>query len=75
MPHVMCVNVDAQLLDNAALAFTRAVYLSLAVGDTVQNAYDIGLQAVAAAPNIPDSAAEVRKFVLLPEGANHQVCM
>jgi hypothetical protein len=73
VPHVICVNVDAALLDNAALAFTRAVYLSLAVGDTVQMAYDIGLQAVAAAPNIPNSQVEVEKFLLLPPTADHHV--
>lgn len=31
VPHVVCVNVDAQLLDAAAMAFTRAFYLALAV--------------------------------------------
>lgn len=43
-----------------ALAFTRSFYLSLAVGHTVANAFDIGRQAVAASPNVPNSASEVK---------------
>ena len=35
---------EAELLDSAALAFTRAFYLALVVGDTVQNAFNIGQQ-------------------------------
>lgn len=45
--------------------------MALAVGNTVQNAFDIGKQAVAAAPNVPNSATEGEKFLLLPDGADH----
>lgn len=132
---MMCaqVNVDAQLADSAALAFTKAFYLALAVGSTVQvgvaadimghawlcscrtgrqavtinnehmvchastpalrdgqrltsssmpaaplppqNAFDIGKQAVAAAPNVVNSHVEGEKFLLLPEGQDHNVAV
>ena len=71
VPHVVCVNVDAQLLDTAAVAFTRAFYLSLAVGNTVSQAFEIGKQAVKSSPRIPNSTVEGDKFVLLPEDKPH----
>ena len=63
-----CVTFKAGTLDLAAqaLAFTQAVYLSLAVGDTVREAFEIGLQAVSSAPNIQSAEREMDKFVLLP---------
>ena len=69
--HVVCVKVDARLLDAAANVFTRAFYVSLAVGNTVKQAFDIGRNAVRASPYIPDSAKEGEKFLLLPDDANH----
>jgi hypothetical protein len=44
VPHVVCVKLDARLLDSAANVFTRAFYLSLAVGKTVKDSFDIGKQ-------------------------------
>eukprot|EP00742_Colponemidia_sp_Colp-10_P009413 GILJ01010261.1.p1 GENE.GILJ01010261.1~~GILJ01010261.1.p1 ORF type:complete len:2314 (-),score=385.58 GILJ01010261.1:161-7102(-) len=73
VPHVVAVQVDAMLLDAAALHFTRAFYLSLAMGDTVRDAFDIGQQAVFAAPNMPHSEAD--KFLLLPEDHPHNVAI
>ena len=70
VPHVVCVNVDERLLDSAALAFTRAFYMSLAVGNSVGAAFEIGKQAVAAAPGVPRGQSE--KFLLLPEGRAHR---
>ncbi len=71
VPHVVCVSIDAQLLDTAATTFTRAFYLSLAVGNTVRQSFDIGRQAVVASPTVPNSSSERDKFLLLPEGALH----
>ena len=71
--HVVCVKVDARLLDAAANVFTRAFYISLAVGNTVQQAFDIGKQAVLSSPYIPNSSAEGEKFMLLPEDADHDI--
>lgn len=41
------------------------------MGGTVQSAFEIGKQAVAAAPNVPNSLVEGSKFLLLPEGVDH----
>jgi hypothetical protein len=68
VPHVVCVRIDARLLDCAANVFTRAFYLSLAVGDSVRQAFDIGRQAVAASPYAEYGDDEEEKFILLPEG-------
>jgi hypothetical protein len=73
VPHVVCVNVDAQLADSAALAFTKAFYLALAVGDTVLHAFEIGRQAVAASPHVPNPQIEGDKFLLLPTDQDHNV--
>jgi hypothetical protein len=67
VPHVVCVSVDSQLLDAAAMAFTRAFYLALLVGHTVRHSFDLGKQAVATSPYVPNGSAEGSKFLLLPE--------
>lgn len=46
MPHVVCVKVDAKLLDSAAMAFTRAFYLSLLSGHPVKKSFDIAREAL-----------------------------
>ena len=71
--HVVCVNIHAQILDSAAMAFTRAFYLALALGNTVQHSFDIGKQAVFASPYVRDPEAEGQKFLLLPESEPHDV--
>lgn len=71
VPHVVCVTVEAQLLDAAAMAFTRAFYLALAVGRTVSDSFDIGKQAVITSPYVPNSLVEGEKFLLLPEDSDH----
>ncbi|CAM9612898.1 unnamed protein product, partial [Phaeothamnion confervicola] len=76
VPHVVCVKLDAQLMDVAARSFTSAFYLALAVGHTVRDAFDIGRQSVSNDPDVPDSAeAEREKFLLLPEGHDHAVAI
>jgi hypothetical protein len=71
--HVVCVSVDAQLLDAAAMAFTRAFYLALLVGHTVRHSFDLGKQAVATSPYVPNGSAEGSKFLLLPETNSHDI--
>jgi len=73
VPHVLCVNVQEQLLDRAAQIFTHAFYLALACGDTIRDAFDVGTQAVHAAPNMRKSESD--KFLLLPLDANHDVSL
>ena len=73
VPHVVCVHVDAHLLDAAAMAFTRAFYLALLLGHAVGHAFDIGKQAVATCPYVPNSSVEGSKFMLLPEDGKHDM--
>jgi len=73
VPHVVCCKQESQLMDSAALAFTRAFYLALAIGRTVKDSFEIGRQAVAVAPSVPDSDQEMKKFVLLPKNGKHDV--
>ena len=70
--HVVCCQQDL-LQDSAALAFTREFYLALAVGRTVKDSFEIGKQAVAASPSVPNSMDEMEKFILLPEDGDHDV--
>lgn len=65
--HVVCVKVDAQIQDSAAVSFTRAFYVALLSGRTVQSAFDIAREALKASPYVPDSLLEGEKFILLPE--------
>lgn len=53
----------------------RSLYLALAVGRTVAEAFAIGQAAVRAAPNIPESHREGGKFLLLPADGNHDVAI
>ena len=70
--HVVCCQQDL-LQDSAALAFTREFYMALAVGRTVKDSFEIGKQAVAASPSVPNSIDEMEKFILLPEDGDHDV--
>lgn len=58
-------------MDSAATTFTRAFYLSLLLGNTVQESFDIAREAVKTSPNIPESVSEMEKFILLPEDKSH----
>ena len=73
VPHVVCCQQDSQLMDSAALVFTRAFYLALAIGRTVKDSFEIGRQAVEVAPQVPNPTEETKKFVLLPKDGKHDV--
>ena len=73
VPHVCCVDVDEQLLDRAAQVFTHAFYLAVACGNTIRGAFEVGVSAVAVAPNIHSKEGD--KFLLLPKDANHDVAL
>ena len=60
-----------QIQDSAAVAFTRAFYVALLSGRTVQQSFDIAREALKAAPYVPDSVKEGEKFILLPEPKPH----
>ena len=69
--HVVCVKVDEAIQDSAAMAFTRAFYIPLLSGKTVQQAFEIASEAIKTSPYVSSSFLEGEKFVLLPEGGNH----
>ena len=73
VPHVVCCQQESQLMDRAALSFTRAFYLALAVGRTVKDAFEIGKHAVSSSATVLKPDEEMEKFVLLPDGGNHDV--
>lgn len=73
VPHVVCCQQESQLMDRAALSFTRAFYLALAIGRTVKESFEIGRNAVSCAATVPNAGEEMAKFMLLPEDGNHDV--
>lgn len=75
VPHVVCCQQEAQLMDNAAISFTRAFYLALAFGRTVRESFEIGKQAVLNSPTVPNADVEMKKFLLLPEDGKHEVAV
>ena len=52
VPHVICINVMEEVQDVAVLRFTRALYTSLAAGQSVSSAFNIAKQSVASQPDI-----------------------
>ena len=73
VPHVVCCQQESQLMDSAALSFTRAFYLALAFGRTLKDAFEIGKHAVLSSATVSNPDEEMKKFMLLPEDGNHDV--
>jgi hypothetical protein len=74
VPHVVAVKVAEAVLDRAAMRFAQQFYLALLAGKTVQQAFEIGRQAVANDAELSAwrAAADERdKFLLLPEDGDH----
>merc|ERR1711871_517139 len=74
VPHVVALKSESQVTDVAARSFTRAFYLALAKGKTVQESFDIAQQAVSTSPQVPQGVSEAAKFVLLGD-ASHSVAV
>lgn len=77
-PHVVCCEqADQMVSDVAAMIFARQFYVSLANGNTVQQAYDLAIHMVRQALEMKRTGLnvekEANKFALLPEGADHNV--
>ena len=72
---VVAVEIDSKLEDLAAHAFTRAFYLALATGNSVESSYHIGQAAVQAAPGRSKEAAtsEAKKFKLMGRGYEKKI--
>ena len=73
VPHVVCCQQESQLMDRAALSFTRAFYLALAVGRTLKESFEIGKNAVLSSATVLNPKEEMDKFMLLPLDGNHDV--
>jgi len=73
VPHVVCCQQESQLMDGAALSFTRAFYLALAFGKTLKDSFEIGKQAVLSSATVPNADEEMKKFMLLPEDGVHDI--
>lgn len=73
VPHVVCCQQESQLMDNTALSFTRAFYLSLALGRSLKDSFEIGKHAVLSSATVPNPNEEMQKFMLLPEDGDHDV--
>jgi hypothetical protein len=71
VPHVVCCKVDEMIQDSAAMAFTRAFYIALLSGHTVQKSFNIAREALKVSPYVSNSVLEGDKFILLPEDASH----
>lgn len=73
VPHVICCREERQMLSNAAAKiFARNLYRALALGNTLNVAFELGKQGVKHS-NVMNAEAEIEKFVLLPEEGNHDV--
>ncbi len=71
--HVVAIERSKPILDWSAKVFTRNFYLALAVGKTVEEAYQAGLIAVNTDPMIGEKArVEEKKFRLLPDDVSHK---
>ena len=51
VPHVVCCQQEAQLMDSADMEFTRDFYLALAIGCTVKDYFVMIQQAFAVSPS------------------------
>ena len=73
--HVVAVEREQAIEDRAAHAFTRAFYLALATGHSVESSFSIAQTAVLTAPGRTAQHArdEASKFVLMPASRNHDV--
>jgi len=73
VPHVVAVRLESPVYDDAAREFARQFYLALVAGKSVQQAFDIGRSVIRAMPGLPSAATESEKFLLLPEGVDHNI--
>ena len=52
IPHVVCIDNAYNVQDAAVLRFTRALYMSLACGQSVYTAFFVAKQSVASQPDL-----------------------
>lgn len=74
--HVVCCQQDDQpILNLSSVLFARAFYQALANGRVLRHSFDLARQQVLNCAHLDRSQRlkEAEKFVLLPEGADHNV--
>ena len=71
VPHVICCRHDEEMIDQAAIEFSRELYRALACGWSVGDAFNLALKYIVVSPDVPYGANQVKKFLLLPEAADH----
>ena len=74
IPHVVCVSVNSNLLDKAAQEFAHTFYLSLAVGGTVADSFEIGVEAVKKCSTHGKSNQRRRKILTFTTRWRPQCC-
>ena len=75
VPHVVCCQQEAQLMDSAALFFTRAFYIALSSGRTLKDSFEIGNHAVLSSATVFKPEEVIGKFMLLPEDVSHDISL
>eukprot|EP00471_Norrisiella_sphaerica_P000722 CAMPEP_0184484466 /NCGR_PEP_ID=MMETSP0113_2-20130426/6181_1 /TAXON_ID=91329 /ORGANISM="Norrisiella sphaerica, Strain BC52" /LENGTH=1005 /DNA_ID=CAMNT_0026865467 /DNA_START=518 /DNA_END=3532 /DNA_ORIENTATION=+ len=70
--HVIAVRVTERVQDEGARHFQNQFYLSLIRGNTVKNAFNFAQTSLESMSGLLD-AKEARKYLLLPEDADHEV--
>jgi hypothetical protein len=73
IPHVVAVDSNAMISDAIAQRFAAQFYLALITGKTVKAAFAIGQSEVEATFGLRNASVEASKFILLPQGADHNV--
>jgi hypothetical protein len=74
IPHVVCCQLEEQLLDASARVFSGNFYRALACGSNLREAFDMAREAVRVSPQVENSTLEAGKFLLLPEqGVDHDI--
>lgn len=71
--HVVCCQMGTTFLDDSAMQFSRIFYGSLARGNTLRQSFEQGRQGLTLLPNALDADTEMNKFLLLPEGNDHDI--
>ena len=66
---MLCCDHSSEILDEAAIEFTRSFYMALTDGYTIKHAYQAGKGAV----SVRYGTVESNKFILIPHDENHDV--
>eukprot|EP00466_Bigelowiella_natans_P001305 jgi/Bigna1/139177/aug1.49_g13885 len=71
--HVIAVRVRERVQDEGARHFQNQFYLGLVRGRTVKDAFDFAQKSLQSIPGLLHAKDEAKKYLLLPETADHNV--